>query len=98
MRAVWAIAIATLAITMILVGKGQIQSLQLSSVVASIVIMVVMVLMIISMFKSLKQEELEGTIDLARLNSRQHILEEKQKASEMKKAQRTAKKEKTENI
>lgn len=94
LRAVWAIAIAALAITMILVGKGQIQSLQLSSVVASIVIMVVMVLMIISMFKSLKQEELEGTIDLGRLNSRQHILEEKQKANELKKIQRAAKKDK----
>ena len=66
----------------------------MSSVVASIVIMVVMVLMIISMFKSLKQEELEGTIDLGRLNSRQHILEEKQKANELKKIQRAAKKDK----
>ena len=83
---------------MILVGKGQIQSLQLSSVVASIVIMIVMVLMIISMFKALKQEELEGTIDLNKLNSRTHILEEKQKALELKKAQKAAKKGKTENI
>ena len=98
LRAVWAISIAALAITMILVGKGQIQSLQLSSVVASIVIMFVMVLMIISMVKSLKQEEMEGTIDLQKINSRRYIMEEKASTLEAKKAKRAAKKEKAENI
>lgn len=56
LRALWALSIAALAITMILVGKGQLSSLQLSSVAASIVIMIVMVLLILSMIKALKQE------------------------------------------
>lgn len=58
LRALWALSIAVLAITMILVGKGQITSLQLSSVIASIIIMAVMVLLILSMVKALKSEKL----------------------------------------
>ena len=60
--------------------------------------MFVMVLMIISMVKSLKQEEMEGTIDLQKINSRRYIMEEKASTLEAKKAKRAAKKEKAENI
>ena len=54
--------------------------------------------MIISMVKSLKQEEMEGTIDLQKINSRRYIMEEKASTLEAKKAKRAAKKEKAENI
>lgn len=70
LRALWAVSIAALAITMILIGKGQIKSLQLSSILASILILVVMVLMMISMIKALRQEELDGTINVDELNRR----------------------------
>lgn len=84
LRALWAISIAALALTMILIGKGQIKSLQLSSILASIVVLVVMVLMMISMIKSLKQEELDGTINVDELNKRSRLIEQSRKSAESK--------------
>lgn len=55
-RALWAVSIAALAITLVVIASGQIKGLQTSSLVASIVITVVMVLMMVSMVKSLYEE------------------------------------------
>lgn len=57
LRALWAVAIAVLAITLILVGRSQISSLQLSSVVASIVIILVMILLCVAMTIDLRKNE-----------------------------------------
>lgn len=57
LRALWAVAIAALAITLILVGRAQISSLQLSSVVASVAIVIVMIFLCIAMIKDLKKNE-----------------------------------------
>lgn len=58
LRALWAVAIAVLAITLILVGRAQINSLQLSSVVASVAIVIVMIFLCIAMIKDLRKNEL----------------------------------------
>lgn len=70
LRAGMALAISALALTMIMIGEGQIKTLQSSSVLGSIVIIVMMVLLIISMVKSMRQDEREGIIDVNALNSR----------------------------
>ncbi len=63
LRALWAVAIAVLAITLILVGRTQINSLQLSSVAASVAIMLVMILLCVSMAKDLRKNEKKETVD-----------------------------------
>ncbi|WPK69200.1 putative glycine betaine transporter [Eubacterium callanderi] len=70
LRAAMALAISTLALTMIMIGEGQIKTLQSSSVLGSIVILVMMVLLIVSMVKSMKQDEMKGLIDVDALNRR----------------------------
>lgn len=70
LRAAMALAISALALTMIMIGEGQIKTLQSSSVLGSIVILVLMVLLMISMVKSMRQEELDGTLDVDALNRR----------------------------
>ncbi len=62
-RGLWAVSIAALALTLVLIARGQITGLQTSSLVASIVITVVMVLMMISMIKSLYEEKRAGNFD-----------------------------------
>ncbi|MGL4607600.1 MAG: BCCT family transporter [Eubacteriaceae bacterium] len=68
LRAFWAVSIGALSITMIFIGQSQIKSLQLTSILASIVILIYMVLVMIAMIKQLKQEEIEGTLDLDYIN------------------------------
>lgn len=55
-RALWAITIGSLAITLVMVGKG-ISGLQLSSIVASLLIIFIMAAMCIAMVKSLHENE-----------------------------------------
>lgn len=70
LRAAMALAISAMAMTMILIGKGQIETLQFSSVAGSIVIVIMMVLLIVSMVKSMRQDEFDGLIDVDVLNHR----------------------------
>lgn len=70
LRAAMSLAISALALTMIMIGEGQINTLQSSSVIGSIVILVMMVLLIFSMIKSMRQDEEEGLIDVEALNRR----------------------------
>ena len=57
-RALWAITIGALGITLVMVGKG-ISGLQLSSIVASLLIIFVMVAMCIGMIKSMYEHEVK---------------------------------------
>ncbi len=57
-RALWAITIGALALTLVMVGKG-ISGLQLSSIVASLLIIFIMVGMCLAMVKSLYEHEIK---------------------------------------
>jgi choline-glycine betaine transporter len=69
-RALWAVSIGALGITLVLMGKG-ISGLQLSSIIASLIIIPIMLGMCMSMIKSLYREETKPANRLTPLDEMQ---------------------------